>query len=202
MLQSYEPIYLESALSCEQEAKNLVQIGPGQLGPRQLGLGPDPKNFFKKNIHNRIALFLDTWKVNSYQFLKCVYNSTFLILSWFLCEKPNCLPWNTDSWALTSVQGPTVRGPAVWGPSVRGPADWGPIVRGPICQKPLEFVCICVQIQKYSCCLCALLAGFKNELGLERNLFHSIRVFVPNNWDSKYRITEIQQLSLRPSGAV
>ena len=111
---------------------------------------------------------------------------------------------------LTGAQlsgGPNVRLPAVWGQTVRGPADLGPtvrgpMVRGPICQKPLEFVCVCVQIQKYSCCLCALLAGFKNELGLERNLFHSIRVFVPNNWDSKYRITEIQQLSLRPSGAV
>ena len=131
---------------------------------------------------------------------------------------------------LTGAQlsgGPTVRGPAVWSPTVQGPADlgptvrgqivrgpncpgpscpgptvWGPIVWGPICQKPLEFVCVCVQIQKYSCCLCALLAGFKNELGLERNLFHSVRVFVPNNWDSNSRITEIQQLSLRPSGAV
>ena len=69
---------------------------------------------------------------------------------------------------------------------------------GAKCPGPLEFVCVCVQIQKYSCCLCALLVGFKNELGLERNLFHSIRVFVPNNWDSKYRIKEIQQLSLRP----
>ena len=96
--------------------------------------------------------------------------------------------------------GPTVRGPIVRGPNCPGPSFPGPTVRGPICQKPLEFVC--VQIQKYSCCLCALLAGFKNELGLERNLFHSIRIFVPNNWDSKYRITEIQQLSLRPSGAV
>ena len=111
---------------------------------------------------------------------------------------------------LTGAQlsgGPNVRLPAVWGQTVRGPADLGPtvrgpMVRGPICQKPLEFVCVCVQIQKYSCCLCALLAGFKNELGLERNLFHSIRVFVPNNWDSNSRITEIQQLSLRPSGAV
>ena len=86
--------------------------------------------------------------------------------------------------------------------TVRGPTVRGPIVWGPICQKLLEFVCVCVQIKKYSCCLCALLAGFKNELGLERNLFHSIRVFVPNNWDSNSRITEIQQLSLRPSGAV
>ena len=186
-----------------------------------------------------------------------------------MCDKHNCLPWNTDSWAPTSVQGPNspgpsclgpnsagpsclgpncpapsclgpicpgpsslgpncpgaqvsgaqlsgaqqsraqltvrgqiVRGPNCPGPSCPGPTVWGPIVWGPICQKPLEFVCVCVQIQKYSCCLCALLAGFKNELGLERNLFHSIRTFVPNNWDSKYRITEIQQLSLRPSGAV
>ena len=101
-----------------------------------------------------------------------------------------------------TVRGPIVRGPNCPGPSCPGPTVRGPIVRGPICQKPLEFVCVCVQIQKYSCCLCALLAGFKNELGLERNLFHSIRIFVPNNWDSKYRITEIQQLSLRPSGAV
>ena len=134
-----------------------------------------------------------------------------------ICPEPNspgpiCLvSWSLLSGAQLTVaqlsRGPNVRLPAVWGQTVRGPADLGPtvrgpMVRGPICQKPLEFVCVCVQIQKYSCCLCALLAGFKNELGLERNLFHSIRIFVPNNWDSKYRITEIQQLSLRPSGAV
>ena len=105
-----------------------------------------------------------------------------------------------QSRAHLTVRGQIVRGPNCPGPSCPGPTVWGPIVWGPICQKLLEFVC--VQIQKYSCCLCALLAGFKNELGLERNLFHSIRVFVPNNWDSNSRITEIQQLSLRPSGAV
>ena len=45
-----------------------------------------------------------------------LYNSTFLILSWFLCQKPSCPPWKTDSWAPTSVRGPTVRGPI--GPSI------------------------------------------------------------------------------------
>ena len=90
MLQSYEPIYLESALSCEQEAKNLVQIGPGQLGPRQLGLGPGPKNIFKTNIHNRIALFLDSWKVDSYQFLKCVYNQHSCFYSDFCTKHLGC----------------------------------------------------------------------------------------------------------------
>ena len=31
-----------------------------------------------------------------------------------------------------------------------------------------SLMCVCVQIQKYSCCLCALLAGFKSEFGLVR----------------------------------
>ena len=34
----------------------------------------------------------------------------------FCAKKPNCPTWKTDSWAPTSVRGPTVRGPI--GPSI------------------------------------------------------------------------------------
>ena len=68
-----------------------------QIGPGQLGLGPGPKNIFKTNIHNRIALFLDSWKVDSYQFLKCVYNQHSCFYSDFCTKHLGCWPWGGES---------------------------------------------------------------------------------------------------------
>ena len=49
------------------------QLAPGPLGPGQLGPG---------QLGPWTVVPCDSWA----QFLKLVYNSTFLILSWFLCH--------------------------------------------------------------------------------------------------------------------
>ena len=84
----------------------------------------------------------------------------------------------------------------------------------------MRWLCYLVVRQFYTTCLNILFVGIRlgwtlktlnllgwiptvrhRFMGVKPNIFHSILIFMLNIWgmDSKYRITEIQQLSLRPS---